>query len=209
MVFSLKQDVLFAYCVQAFFFSESLMGPSGGQKMCSSARWCHVHVEYHVLHKSSCGNLYSPLKVLRINLCTVSGSLWSVWTQRIFAFKCRCGAQLLGLLTASPLLLWKMLNVNNRAQQQVWGENLLGCTWDSQCSAAALVMRIFLGSQERLADTMQTPTFLNKFESAAGACIGSLPTHFLTGGKSEEDTGTPVILTLLLSWKKPKFSSNT
>lgn len=74
-----------------------------GQKMCSSARWCRVHVEYHVLHKTRCGNLCSPLKVLRINLCTVSGSLWSVWTCRIVAFKCRCVAQLLGLLTASIL----------------------------------------------------------------------------------------------------------
>lgn len=71
--------------------------------MCSSAGWYRVHVEYHVLHKTRCGNLYSPLKVLRINLCSVSGSLWSVWTRRIFAFKCRCVAQLLGLLTASIL----------------------------------------------------------------------------------------------------------
>lgn len=42
----------------------------------------------------------------------------------------------------------------------------------------------------KLADTMQTPAFLNKFESAAGACIGSLPIHFLTAGKSEKDTGS-------------------
>lgn len=86
--------------------------------MCSSARWYHVHVEYNVLHKTSCENLCSPLKVLRINLCTVCVSLWSVWTRRIFGFKCRCGAPLLGLLT-SPFLPWKMLNVSNRAQQQV------------------------------------------------------------------------------------------
>lgn len=67
--------------------TESLMGPLccfiREQKKCSSARWNHVHVGYNVLHKSRCGNLYSPLTALRINLCTVSASLWSVWTRRI------------------------------------------------------------------------------------------------------------------------------